>query len=264
MSRAAGWLMGVASKMELRTISRGGAHAPGRLAKSWMRFWLRLAGTGPLGRLASLLASWAAPPHLEHVSLAYLTPRGYIDATATIYHSDLRVGKHVYLAPGVGVIESRGGGPVTLADKVAIHRGAILETGQQGYIALGTLSSVHAGCQLKAYLEPILVGDRVMIAANVAIYSYDHGIAPERPIDTQPLTAKGPVRIRDEAWIGTGAIILSGVTIGEGAVVGAGAVVTRDVPAGAIVVGNPARVIKHRNDLVYAERDHEQHKKTAG
>lgn len=229
-----------------------------------MRFWVRWGGTGLLGRLASRLASWAAPPHLDQVSLAYSTPRGYIDATATIYHSDLRLMQHVYLAPGVSVIESSEGGPVTLDDEVAIHSSTLLETGQGGYIELGARSSVHAGCQLKAYVEPILVDEGVMIAANVAIYSYDHGIAPEQPIRVQPLAAKGPVRIQREAWIGTGAIILSGVTIGEGAVVAAGSVVTRDVPAGAIVGGNPARVIKHRSQLTQTGAKHEQHEQAAG
>ncbi len=68
-----------------------------------------------------------------------------------------------------------------------------------------------------------------------------------------PITAKGPITIENEAWVGTAAIILSGVTIGEGAVVAAGAVVTRDVPAGAIVAGNPARIIKYRNELERAD-----------
>ena len=245
---------------KLRKISRGGASCkPGRFARRWMRFWLKRSGTDPFGRLASLLAAWFAAPHMDQVSLAYLTPRGYIDAAATIYHSDLWLGRNVFLAPGVLIVEIDEGGPVTLADKVAVHRNAVLETGREGYIKVGAGSSIHPGSQLKAYLEPILIGKGVMIAANAALYSYDHGMAPGMPIRRQPLTAKGPITIDNEAWIGTGAIILSGVTIGEGAVVAAGAVVTKDIPSGAIAAGNPARVIKFRNELEQTDSSNERH-----
>lgn len=57
---------------------------------------------------------------------------------------------------------------------------------------------------------------------------------------------KGPISVGDDVWIGSHAIILSGITIGNGAVVGAGSVVTKDVPPYAIVAGNPARIIKYR------------------
>ncbi len=201
-------------------------------------------------RLAGRLAAVAAPPHLGQVSLARLTPRGYIDAAATLYHSDLRLGRHVYIAAGVLVVENEQGGPVSLGDEVAVHRYAILETGRQGSIRVGAGSSIHPGCQLKAYVQPISVGEGVMIGANVAIYSYDHQMMPGTPIREQALVAKDAVLIDDEVWIGTGAIVLSGVKIGKGAVVGAGSVVTRDVPANAIAAGNPARVIKYRSDLV--------------
>ncbi len=73
-------------------------------------------------------------------------------------------------------------------------------------------------------------------------------------IRKQPLQSKGPIIIEDDAWLGFGAIVLSGVHIGKGAVIGAGAVVTHDVPEGAVAVGSPARVVKMRNDLSEAEQ----------
>ena len=242
---AANWTMKTIYK-----IQRGGASKkPGRLAKRWMRFWGRLGGPELPRRFASRLASMAAPPHLRQVVLARLTPRGYIDSGAVLYHSDLRLGRCVYIANGVLVIENDQGGPVSLGNEVAIHRYAVLETGQQGAIQIGAGSSVHPGCQLKAYVQPISIGEGVMIAANVAIYSYDHQMMPGSPIRDQALVAKAPVVIGNNAWIGTGAIILSGVNVGEGAVVGAGSVVTKDIPADAIAAGNPARVMKYRSDL---------------
>jgi len=53
-----------------------------------------------------------------------------------------------------------------------------------------------------------------------------------------------PTVVKRRATIGTGAILLPGVTVGEGAVVGAGAVVTKDVPPGAVIAGNPAKVLR--------------------
>ena len=55
-----------------------------------------------------------------------------------------------------------------------------------------------------------------------------------------------PLRIGSDVWIGSNACILRGLTVGDGAVIGAGSVVTRDVPPYAVVVGNPARVLKYR------------------
>lgn len=227
--------------------SRGGASRKmGPLARRWIRFWMKRSGTGPLRRLATRLAAWGAPPHLDQVSLAYMSPTGYIDPATVIHHGDFRAGNNVYLAPRVLLVETSGGGVIRLGDKVAVHRDVILETGKAGRIEIGAGSSIHPGCQLKSYIEPIQIGEGVMIAGNVAVYSYDHGIDPDMPIRSQPIQAKAAVVIGDDAWVGTGAIILSGVTIGEGAVVAAGAVVTRDVPPGGVVGGNPARLLKHR------------------
>ncbi len=57
-----------------------------------------------------------------------------------------------------------------------------------------------------------------------------------------------PITIGDNVWLGGGAIVLPGVTIGDDSVIGAGAVVTKDVPAGLVAVGNPARVIRSVHD----------------
>ena len=84
----------------------------------------------------------------------------------------------------------------------------------------------------------ITIEDDVRIAANVQLISNNHD-----PYEREILTCK-PVLIRRGAWIGAGATILPGVCVGKYAIVGAGAVVTKDVPDCAVVVGNPARVVK--------------------
>jgi maltose O-acetyltransferase len=86
----------------------------------------------------------------------------------------------------------------------------------------------------------VSIGDRTQIGPGVQILAADH---PRDPVERATGLEFGrPVRIGRNAWIGGGAIILPGVSIGDDALVGAGSVVTRDVPAGATVVGNPARV----------------------
>ena len=87
----------------------------------------------------------------------------------------------------------------------------------------------------------VYIEDDVKIAMNVAVITNNHDF-----YNRDVLTIKD-VRIKKNAWIGAGAIILPGVTIGENAVVGAGSVVTKDVAPNTVVAGNPARVIKQLN-----------------
>lgn len=69
---------------------------------------------------------------------------------------------------------------------------------------------------------------------------------PGEAASDQTATSKGGVRIGNDVWIGTQALVLSGVTIGDGAIIGAGSVVRQDVPAYGIVAGNPGRVAGFR------------------
>ncbi len=85
----------------------------------------------------------------------------------------------------------------------------------------------------------IEIGDQTQIGPAVQIYAADH---PRDPVARRANLESGrPVRIGANVWIGGGAIILPGITIGDDAIIGAGSIVTRDVPRGATVVGNPAR-----------------------
>lgn len=91
--------------------------------------------------------------------------------------------------------------------------------------------------------ESISIGSDVMIASAVTIRDTDHNhsLSKAKMIDQGMLTL--PVVIKDNVWIGHGAVILKGVTVSEGAVIAAGAVVTSDVAENAIVGGVPAKVI---------------------
>jgi acetyltransferase-like isoleucine patch superfamily enzyme len=89
------------------------------------------------------------------------------------------------------------------------------------------------------------IGRDVMIGPSRYFTDANHGNAPGSSVKSQPLQLASVI-IEDEAWIGAHVVILPGVRIGKGAVIGAGAVVTRDVPAGAISCGVPARVTRQR------------------
>jgi acetyltransferase-like isoleucine patch superfamily enzyme len=94
--------------------------------------------------------------------------------------------------------------------------------------------------------ERIQIGDDCMLAAFCYVLDVDHEFAdPKRPIPEQGLRIK-PVIIGNDVWVGTGSVILRGVTIGDGAVIAANSVVTKDVPAYTVVGGIPARVLSDR------------------
>jgi maltose O-acetyltransferase len=88
----------------------------------------------------------------------------------------------------------------------------------------------------------ITVGDFVQLGPNVQLLTATH------PLDVgrrrEGWEGSAPITLGDDVWLGGGVIVLPGVTIGAGTVVGAGAVVPRDLPAGVVAVGNPARIVR--------------------
>jgi acetyltransferase-like isoleucine patch superfamily enzyme len=90
-------------------------------------------------------------------------------------------------------------------------------------------------------LGGIDIADDVMIGPNVSIITSGHPIEPSQ---RRAFVIAKPIVIERSVWIAAGATIIGGVTVGENSVVAAGSVVTRDVPPGTLVGGNPARVIR--------------------
>jgi acetyltransferase-like isoleucine patch superfamily enzyme len=135
------------------------------------------------------------------------------------------------------------GEDAVLGDREAGMPGApiyVAPRGADSMIAIGARTRMTNGVELIA-LERIGIGEECLIGAGVRIVDADfHGVAPE---ERGLAGARGAVSIGGRAFIGTGAMILKRVRIGDFAVVAAGAVVARDVEDGAVVGGNPARVI---------------------
>jgi maltose O-acetyltransferase len=119
-----------------------------------------------------------------------------------------------------------------------------------GYnIHIGASTFVNYDC-IMLDVAPIRIGAACQLATRVQL------LTPSHPIDPEPRRsgweAAEPITIGDNVWLGGGAIVCPGVTIGDDTVVGAGAVVTRDLPAGVVAVGVPARVLREigRQDAV--------------
>lgn len=114
-------------------------------------------------------------------------------------------------------------------------------------IALGDQVQVGARCSLWAgkTTSHIRVGPRTTFGPDCFVTAADYGLAAGTRITDQAMVERD-ITIGEDCWIGARAILTAGIRIGDGAVIGAGSVVTRDVPAGAIAAGVPARVLKMR------------------
>lgn len=138
----------------------------------------------------------------------------------------------------------------SVGEKVQIHESCSFN--HNGQIAFGNNISIQRDCTFSGH-GGIQIGNGVVISHCVDIFTGEHNYNSDDleflPFDERFVCA--PVIIGDYVWIGSHTVILPGVKIGEGAVVGACSVVTKDIPACAVAVGNPARVIRYRNEQQY-------------
>ena len=144
----------------------------------------------------------------------------------------------------LGCPEVHGTGRITLGRNLFLYPGLYLETQQSGSLSIGDDVVISRGTHIVAF-DRITIGAKSMIGEYVSIRDANHNFGDGQDIRTSGYSTRS-IDIGRNVWIGRGAAILAGVRIGDHAVVGANAVVTRDVPAGAIVGGVPARLLKEK------------------
>jgi acetyltransferase-like isoleucine patch superfamily enzyme len=140
-------------------------------------------------------------------------------------------------------------GRIRLGDDVYVGRDSWLqvEGAKDGPVAIeiGDGTKIVGHCVISA-AERVTLGPRVLIARGVYISDHSHRFDDRRrAVLDQGIDRVAPVTIGEGAWLAENVVVCPGVTIGAGAVIGANSVVNRDVPAHAVAVGAPARVLEH-------------------
>ncbi len=146
---------------------------------------------------------------------------------------DVKLGRNVRIHAFVNLYGCEIGDETSIGTFVEIQRGA----------------KIGARCKIQSHTfvcEGVTIEDEVFVGHNVNFINDTYPRATNDAGAPQSSADWAVIRttVKRRASIGTGAVLLGGITVGESALVGAGAVVTRDVPAGAVVVGNPARVLR--------------------
>lgn len=155
------------------------------------------------------------------------------------------VGPNIYLSPAAAII--------------GFPPGEIFTMGSDGFVAGGCYVTGDVSLGNKCTLNPYATvrgrvrgGDGVRIGAYACMVGFNHGFARiDVPIHEQPHTSKGIV-LGDDIWVGSQVTVIDGVTVGSHTILAAGAVVTKNVPDYAIVGGNPAKVLRLRNEAEVA------------
>ena len=142
-------------------------------------------------------------------------------------------------------------GYATIGNDSSIMSNCVIEccpnAGLQPELIIGDNVSIGEYCHITC-ADSVVIGNGVLTGRFVLITDYGHGANLPEEMDIKPLKrktcSKGSIVIGNNVWIGDKATILPNVKIGDCAIIGANSVVTKDVPAFAVVGGNPAKILK--------------------
>lgn len=151
----------------------------------------------------------------------------------TVIYGGNRIGNNLQTGNKVNIRESN-----NIGDDVSIGTLSVVEH----HVEIGNRVRIHSQVFIPEYS---VLEEDAWLGPNVVLTNARYPLSPDAKKNLM-----GPT-IKRGAKVGANCTILPGVVIGEGALVGAGSVVTRDVPPSAVVVGNPARIIKQISDLPY-------------
>lgn len=161
---------------------------------------------------------------LARLQLQHSTLRGQV------FYIDRR--HHITTAPGA---------QMRIGRSTSIMRDANMQV--RGLLSIGDNVFINRDVHIVAR-ESVTIGDGCLFGERVSIHDENHvNSDPDLPVSQQGLRS-APIRIGNDVWLGANVVVLSGVTIGDRAVVAAGSVVTKDVAAGDLVGGVPAKVIR--------------------
>jgi acetyltransferase-like isoleucine patch superfamily enzyme len=215
---------------------------------------------GPVKRLAKgvlrchvPVAAWNRPLFRLLYGLHVGLREGWIWATRFFWYEPLFRGQCAAVGPGLQMEQLPylfGSGRIELGEGVRLSGkstfGFSNRLCDRPLLRVGDHTFIGHNCNFAVAAE-VTLGSHCLLASNVQVFDYDgHSIDAAKRRWNEPFPPENckPVAIGDDVWLGTGVLVLKGVTVGDRSIVAAGSVVTRDVPPDVIVAGNPARVVK--------------------
>lgn len=166
-----------------------------------------------------------------HAIASFCDPRSYLHLLRMIHYYG-----YSHVRPRAEMTKGEG---TSMAPNVSLRNGSRIVLGRDCHI--GENCFLWAGDSTGR----IEMGDHVSLAPAVFITASDYQFVAGLPFREQPKRERD-IRVGNDVWLGAGVVVTAGVTIGDGCIVGAGAVVTKDLPAGCIAAGVPAKVIGQR------------------